>query len=159
MTIEQEIIHRLESNNIEYEEYFHEGATTALSASKMRGSVLKEGAKSLFLKDKNDFRIFTMRADLEADNKKMRTILKSSKLRFATQEELLEKCRVVKGALPPLVKEIYPYEHYLDRSILDNEYIVFNAGILSRSIRLELNDFLKLVEPIICDFTKETGKE
>jgi prolyl-tRNA editing enzyme YbaK/EbsC (Cys-tRNA(Pro) deacylase) len=159
MTIEQKIIQRLEANHIEYEEFFHDGATSSLGASKTRGSSLSEGAKSLFLKDKSDYRIFTMRADLEADNKKMRSILGSSKLRFATKEELFDLCGVVKGALAPLVKEIYPYDHYLDQSILKNEYIVFNAGILSHSIRIRLNDYLQLVDPKICDFTKEVGIE
>ena len=84
----------------------------------------------------------------------MSKILKTSKLRFATGEELYNLAGVTKGALPPFGREILPIDLYLDRSILLNEKIAFNAGLLTKSIIILVEDYLEMVSPIVCDFSK-----
>jgi len=113
-----------------------------------------DGGKSILFKDKSGFRIFTIRADKEIDNKKVRSILKSQKLRFATNEELLELCGVVSGALPPLGRPFVELDHYIDINLLENEYIAFNAAILGHRIRIKVADFNRMVKATLCDFQK-----
>lgn len=116
--------------------------------------ILIDGAKSILFKDKKDFRIFTIRAGSAIDNKKVRKILNSQKLRFAKEEELLEAAGVVSGALPPFGRPFIEVDHYLDAEVLKGEYIAFNAAIIGHRIRLRVSDYLKLVNPTICDFQK-----
>lgn len=143
MTIEQKLIDIFTKNNIEYHDFDRKSADRSF------------GGKSILFKDKTDFRIFTIRADLEVDNKKVRKILGSKKLRFASHEELQELCGVVSGALPPIIRDLYPYDHFLDKSLLDNEWIAFNLGVLDKPVKIKMKDYLKLVDPTICEFAKE----
>ena len=141
-------------NNIDFQEIDHEPATTCEQSAKVRGCDQKIGGKSILFKDKSDYRIFVMSATLQVDSKKVRKILKSGWLRFATNEELWEMAGVEKGALPPFGRDILPVDLYLDESILKNEEIAFNAGMVTKSFIIIANDYLKLVDPIVCSFAK-----
>ncbi|RLA65271.1 MAG: hypothetical protein DRQ88_03020 [Epsilonproteobacteria bacterium] len=145
----------IQGHNIEFKELEHGPGQTCESAAAERGEELKIGGKTLLLKDKRGFNLFVLSAAKKADNNKIRKILKSQKLRFATKEELMELIGVEKGALPPFGRDLLPFDLYLDKSILDNDKIAFNAGVLTTSFILKVEDYLKLVDPIICQFSKE----
>ena len=67
----------------------------------------------------------------------------------------MEEVGVSKGALPPFGRDILPYDLYLDESILENEYIAFNAAFLTQSFILKVSDYLTIVTPEkICSFSK-----
>lgn len=114
----------------------------------------KLSGKSLLLKDKNSFQIFTIRGDRKSDNKKIRKILNSQKLRFATDAELFEIAGVISGCLPPFGRPLVDVDHYIDEELLDNEFISFNAAITDKKVRLKMNDYLKMAKPSICEFKK-----
>ena len=113
-------------NNIDFQKINHEPAITCEQSAKTRGCDQKIGGKSILFKDKQDYRLFVMSAALQVDSKKVRKILKSGWLRFATEEELWEMAGIEKGALPPFGRGIIPVDLYLDESVLDNEEIAFN---------------------------------
>ena len=115
---------------------------------------VKIGGKTILFKGKSGFSLFVLSAALSVDSNQVRKILKSQKLRFATEEELMERVGVLKGALPPFGRDILPYDLYLDKSILENEYIAFNAAFLTKSFILKVTDYLKVVSPHICSFSK-----
>lgn len=141
-------------NNINFREVDHEPAPTCELSANARGESQHAGGKTLLLKDKKGFKLFVISAVLEADSKAIRKILRSPKLRFATEEELLDLAGVVKGALPPFGRPILPFDLYIDESIFKNEIIAFNAGILTKSFILKVEDYLKLIEPIKCSFAR-----
>jgi Ala-tRNA(Pro) deacylase len=144
----------LKKDGIAFLEIDHEPVTTCEQSAKARGCDQKIGGKSILLKDKSDFRIFVISASLQINSKKVRKILGSSWLRFATAEELQTLAGVEKGALPPFGRDVLPFDLYLDESILRNNEIAFNAGMLTKSFVMKVKDYLKLVDPIICDFAK-----
>lgn len=156
MSLTAKIIHLLNENKIKFKELDHRSTVTSEESAKARGEDIKIGGKTLLMKDKEDFRLFVLSAALQADSNKMRKILKSQKLRFATEEELKELAGVTKGALPPFGKPILPYDLYVDESILNNEKIAFNAGLLTKSIIMSVKDWKQLVTYQLCQFTKET---
>ena len=146
----------LEDNNIAFEERDHSEGRTCEEAAGARGEDLKISGKTLLFKDKKGiFHLFVLSGAKKADNNKIRKILNSQKLRFATSVELNDLAGVEKGALPPFGKDLLPFDLYLDESILKNEKIAFNAGILTKSFILKVKDYLELVDPIICQFSKE----
>ena len=145
----------LEDHQVPYEELDHAASTTCEESAKNRGEELHIGGKSLLFKDKKDFRIFVISASKQVDNQRVRKILKSQKLRFATSEELWDLAGVVKGAMPPFGRPLFPYDLYVDESIFENERIAFNAGLLTKSFILKVDDWKKLIEPNICQFAKE----
>jgi Ala-tRNA(Pro) deacylase len=154
MDITQKIISILTENQIQFDEIDHGIAQTCEESARARGADIRIGGKTILFKDKRDFRLFTLSASLEVDSNRVRKILKSQRLRFATNEELQELCSVERGALPPLGKELYPFDHYLDKSIISNDKIAFNAGILTKSIIMSVEDYIRLTNPIICEFSK-----
>jgi len=154
-TLTEKLTKLLHDKGIEFEERDHPPGETCEAAADARGEDLKIGGKTLLFKDKRGFYLFVLSAAKKVDNNKIRKILKSQKLRFATTVELKELAGVEKGALPPIGRDLLPFDLYLDKSILENEKIAFNAGILTKSFILKLEDYLKLVDPIICEFSKE----
>ena len=155
MTLTEKIKNLLIEHSIAFREVDHDPSPDCITSAQNRNEDLKIGGKSLLFKAKNGFKIFVLSAAKEADSQKIRTILKSQKLRFATEEELFDLAGVVKGALPPFGPPILPFDLFLDKSILENKKIAFNAGILTKSLIISVEDYLKLVKPFICDFSKE----
>lgn len=150
VTITEKIFDLIKDFN--YELIEHTPAQSCEESARLRGSHISIGGKSILFKDKSDFRLFTLPANKEVNNKSVRKILKSQKLRFATQQELIQLAGVEKGALPPFGRPLYPFDHYIDRTLLENEFIAFNAGKLTTSVILKMKDYLSIVNPIIDDF-------
>jgi Ala-tRNA(Pro) deacylase len=152
----QKILSMLDSKGIEYEILEHDAAETCSHAAKSRGLPQHLGAKSVLFKDKEDFRLFTLPAHLQVDNKTVRKILKSQKLRFASLEEFKELTTTVPGALAPFSIGIYPrdLDHYVDPAIHENEQVVFNVGVLNKSIVLKKDDWLSCINPHFIAFHK-----
>ena len=155
MTITEKLRLLLETNNISFKEVDHDPAATCEASAKARGEDIKIGGKTILFKDKTDFRLFVISAVKQVDSNRVRKILKSQRLRFATNEELKCLCGVEKGALPPFGRDFYPYDLFVDESVLRNEKIAFNAGALTKSFVLKTEDYLKLIKPTICSFAKE----
>lgn len=154
MNITERIRNLLEKRNINYQEIDHAPAPTCEEAAIARNEELKFGGKTLLLKDKSDYRLFVISAAKQVDNKKVRKILRSQKLRFATRNELMDLIGVESGALPPFGRDILPYDLYIDESIVANDKICFNAGLLTKSFILDINDYLDLNDYTICSFSK-----
>lgn len=144
----------LSKYKVQYKEIEHQEAPTCELSAKARGLDIKYGGKTVLFKGKNGFALFVISAAREIDSNKVRKTLKSQKLRFARAEEFKEITGTVKGALPPFGPPIFDIPLYIDQSIKQNEFIAFNAGVLSKSFILKTADYLKLVTPIWSDFSK-----
>ena len=155
MSITEKLITYLSEHDVKYERRTHAPSETCELSAKHRGEDIKIGGKTLLFKSKHGFHLFSISAEKGVDNAKVRKILKSKKLRFASSEELMELCGVVKGALPPLGNGFYPFDHYVDESIFENEKIAFNAGDLSISIIMDIEEYKKLIDPVVCKFSKD----
>ncbi|WP_372652137.1 YbaK/EbsC family protein [Halobacteriovorax sp.] len=151
----EEIRKYLKENSVTYKEVDHDVAPTCELSAKFRGESIEIGGKTLLFKDKWGYRLFVISAALQVDSNKVRKILGSQRLRFATEDELMAKCSVVKGALPPFGRPLQDFDLYIDESIFQNELIAFNAGILTKSFILKIEDYKKLVNPNICNFSKD----
>jgi Ala-tRNA(Pro) deacylase len=155
MTLTSKIISYLTDNNISFTELDHDKAHTCEDSARLRGEDISIGGKTLLFKDKVSFKLFVISASKQVDSNKVRKILGSSKLRFATTDELMSLCNVEKGALPPFGRPIQDFDLYVDHSIRENEKIAFNAGILTKSIVFKTQDYLKLIDATFCEFQRE----
>ena len=147
------IITHLENANIPYQLIDHLPTSTCEQSAAERGTDLLSGGKSILLKDKTGFRLFVISAAKSIDLKKVRRILSSQKLRLATEEELFRIAGVQKGAMPPIGRPLFPLDLYVDQSIVDNSVIAFNAGSLTKSLIISVDDYLKFSEPKRCEFS------
>ncbi|MDA8794000.1 hypothetical protein N9N67_12190 [Bacteriovoracaceae bacterium] len=143
--IYKKVLQYLNEQKVQYKYLEHGPAKTCEESALMRNEPIEIGGKTILLKSKEKFHLFVLSAALSVDSKRVRKILKDQKLRFANQNELMERCQVEKGALPPFGAPIYPFDLYLDDSILTNDRIAFNAGDITKSVILKTDDYLKLV--------------
>lgn len=153
--LKDRILEHLKNLEIAHKLMTHEPAETCEKAAQYRGLPLQFGGKTALLKSKHGFHLFCVAANLQFDNAKIRKLLGSQKLRFAREEEKEELLGVPRGAIPPLGHPITDLELYLDASIFENESVAFNIGVLTQSVVVSLEDFLKLTEFKRGDFSRQ----
>lgn len=145
LDLQAKIFAHLKAHQIDFDYLEHSPTATCEESAQARALPQRFGGKTLLFKDKHSFKLFTLSSIKEADSKKIRQITQSQKLRFATSEELWNLAGAKKGALPPFGRPILDFDHYIDDSIYENEIIAFNPGILTASIIMKVEDYLKLV--------------
>jgi Ala-tRNA(Pro) deacylase len=87
------------------------------------------------------------------DSSAIKTHFNVKKSRFASPEELLRLTGLVPGSIPPFGKPLLPFDVFVDRSILDNERIAFNAGSLTDSIIMTVDDYLRIARSQVFAFS------
>jgi Ala-tRNA(Pro) deacylase len=143
----QQIKTLLDQNAVPYRLVHHQPTRTSEESARARGESTRIGGKALVMKIEDEFRLFVLSAAQKMDSHAMKKHLGVKRTRFATREELLELTGCVPGCVPPFGPPILDLELYLDRSILENERIAFNAGSLTDSIIMRVEDYLRLVNP------------
>ena len=146
---------RLDEAGIEYRQLHHEPTRTSEDSARVRGEDLATGGKALLLKTGDDFRLFVFSAARKLDSAAVKKRFGVRKLRFATPDELAQQTGLVPGAVPPFGEPILPYPLFVDTSTAQNERIAFNAGSLSDSIIMSVDDYLRVAAPDVFSFTKE----
>ena len=87
------------------------------------------------------------------DFKKVRKLLKTKSVSFANSEEVLKVTNCEVGGVPPF-GNLFKIPVYIDKNLLENKKIDFNAGKQTVSIEMNLNDYIKIVKPEVEDFTR-----
>jgi hypothetical protein len=92
-------------------------------------------------------------------SKKLKALLPDlKKFRFATHEELLDRCGVLPGAMSPFGKNIFSSiaKLFVDQRIIRSKTIGFNAASLEKSLIVESGDYLRVSGcDEIVDFVEE----
>lgn len=151
MSVFSRIRELLDSNGIKYKVIEHEPVYTSEQAAIARKESIKIGAKSLILKA-NDFFMVVISGAKKIDMKKLRKFLNVKSLRFATPEEVKELTTLEIGAIPPF-GNLFSLRVYVDKDLLKNKEIAFNAGLHDKSIKLNTKDYIRLVKPEIGEFS------
>lgn len=156
----KQITDLLTQNNYWYETFVHEPVFTSAEAAKARPEyTLHQGAKAILAKieKKNKeevFVVFVIPGDLRMDSKKIKQALDIKGFRFATEEELIKLTNgVQRGALPPF-GHFFNLPLYVDKRLLENEKIVFNAGDRRFSVAMKTKDYQELVHPQVVDIAQ-----
>lgn len=138
----------LSDNGVSFREVHHEPTHTSADSARARGEDLRVGGKALLMKADGAYRLFVLPADRRVDSSAIRRELGVRKLRFANADELAELTGLVPGSVPPFGSPVLPFELYVDEAILENDRIAFNAGSLTDSIILSVDDYLTVAEPL-----------
>jgi len=147
----------LTENHFEFETFEHEPVRTSEEASKIRtGYTIDQGAKAIIVRVKKPgegkiFAMFVVQGSKKFDVQKVKEQFGLSDIRFAIEEEVLKITDgVLPGGIPPF-GNLFGLKVYVDRGLLQNEKIVFNAGDKSFSIGMKTDDYVKIVNPFIGD--------
>jgi len=142
----------LDKNKISYEYKEHRAVRTSEEAALARGEDIRIGAKALLLKADDKFVLVVLSAAKKINSKALKRILSVKKLRFATFDEVKEKTGCDPGGVPPFAN-ILGIDLLVDKSVVENEYMAFNAGERTKSLKIKTQDYLKLLKPRIEAFS------
>jgi len=151
MAVFEKIKEILNASGIKYSLKHHEPVYTSEQASRIRGDKLKQGAKAIIMDTSKNFVLIVLSAEKKINSKKLKKILKSKSLSFASHDKV-KSLGLESGSVPPF-GSFFGLKTYVDKSLLENEDISFNAGSLTDSIKMKLKDYLAIEKPIIVDFS------
>jgi prolyl-tRNA editing enzyme YbaK/EbsC (Cys-tRNA(Pro) deacylase) len=156
MPVLQSILSRLEDSAASYRRVAHEPTYTSEDSARVRGEPLAMGGKALIIKAADRHVLLVVSAARRLDSAKLKRALGVKKTRFATTEELRDLTGLVPGAVPPFGEPILPLPLYVDASVLANERIAFNAGSLTDSIIMLVDDYRRIasIEEVV-DVTRD----
>ena len=149
----ERIVAFLLENNVVFRELHHNPARTSEESARVRGEELKNGGKAMLLKVDKTFRLFVLSAALKLDSSRVKECFGVKRLRFATEDELLALTGLEPGSIPPFGPPIFDIELFVDNSVVENRQIAFNAGSLTDSIIMNVEDYMRLARPVIFDFS------
>jgi len=154
-----DILNLLKKKGCWLETFEHEPVVTSEQAAKIRrGYSISQGAKAIIVKIKNstgesEFVMLVLPGDKKFSGSKVKKLLDTKDLRFATPVEISELTGGIKiGGIPPF-GNLFEIRVFIEKALLDNEKIIFNAGDRSFSVAMETKDYLEVVKPTIAEIT------
>ena len=143
----ERINHILADKNIEFEEFEHEAVYTSEQAARVRGlSSAKQGVKAMIFKTETDSFILVLNpGDKRVATKKIAALEQVKHLSMAKPEEVQRVAGVTIGSVPPFGLKTQ-LKTYLNEELLENEYLYFNPGSHTKTIKLKAVDLLKVLE-------------
>ena len=148
MSVLENVKRILDEKGIDYRIFEHEPVYTSEQAARVRGVDVKTGVKAMVLKtEKGEYVMALVRADKRVDLDRI-SGLEGSPVKLAPPLEVLEVVGCEVGSVPPFGHETR-LKTYLDRDILENEFVSFNCGEHTKSITMRADDLKKVVEGVL----------
>ncbi|HIG97272.1 MAG TPA: hypothetical protein HA230_02920 [Candidatus Aenigmarchaeota archaeon] len=141
----------LDENNVEYKVLTHERAYTSEQAAKMRGVPLSSGVKAMVVKSEKGFFLILVPGDKKIDFDRLRQ--KIGKASLASAEDVFRVTGCEVGSVHPF-GNLFGLQVLMDRHILDNPTVNFNAGLHEISINMSSRDMAEIIKPEIGDYSK-----
>ena len=150
--------HILADKNIEFEEFEHEAVYTSEQAARVRGlSSAKQGVKAMIFKTETGRFILVLNpGDKRVDTKEIAGLEYTKHLSMAKPEEVQNIAGVPIGCVPPFGLDT-ELKTYLNEELLENEYLYFNSGSHTETIKIKAVDLLKVLENPIRFTSPETS--
>jgi Ala-tRNA(Pro) deacylase len=130
----------------------HAPVYTSEDAAAVRGTPLSSGAKALILKVDDRFAMFVLPADRKLDSRKLRSTLGVRNSRFANGDEVLSLTGLRPGSIPPF-GSLFQLATYCDPALGANPTINFNAGDHTMSISLAYDEYVRVEQPTLAEFS------
>ena len=143
----------LDENHVKYVSIKHSNAYTSQEVASSAHVSGKEFAKTVIIKIGEEMGMAVLPASYQVDFKLLNEVFGSKKVSLATEAEFkyhFPDCDV--GAMPPF-GNLYDMEVYVAEALAKNREIAFNAGTHSEIIRMDYDDFERLVQPKILKFS------
>ena len=150
--VNQRLHNWLREQGVDYRTIEHEPTTTSAESARVRGEELKIGGKALVVKVGEEFRLFVLSAACSLDSLSLKRHFGVTKTRFADAAELERMTGLIPGSVPPFGRPILPLDLFVDPSILENQRIAFNAGLLTESVVMAVDDYVRLAQPTLLEF-------
>ena len=149
---------KLDSEGVSYKILEHEPVWTSEQAAVVRGyspeEGMKRGAKAMIIRSEGRFYQFVLPGDKKLDFKAIKRILDTESASLATADEVEKVIGCEPGAVPPF-GTLFGIPMYVDKRLLENEEIDFNAGKHEITITMKAEDWVKVVKPVVEYFVQK----
>ena len=151
LKIPKQLIDCLKENKVDYEILHHPEAVTAQRIAQAEHVKGRHHAKIVMVKSGEQHLMTVLPADHQIDLKKLKKAIGKAVSLDSEQDfkPLFPDCAV--GAMPPF-GNLYSMPTYVDKSLSQEEYIVFEAGTHTDAIKLSYRDYEKIAKPRVEDF-------
>ena len=143
------VLELLTSIDIKYEITEHEPVFTAKQAEFIKNILPGTGCKNLFMKNKKgNFYLIIIKDSKKADIKQIEQTFKTSRLSFASEEELSEVLGLQKGSASPfgiINDKSNKTVIFIDIG-LKNKTLLFHPNINTATISVSFQDLIKFIE-------------
>lgn len=151
MDLTEKVFELLDKNKISYERYEHEPVFSSEDASRVRGTDISLGAKSLVFGADDKLILIVVPANKKVNSRKFMKMYKVKNLRMVDKEKLPEMVNLERGAVIPL-GSLLGLTTYFDEGLKRDGNVVFNAGKTTISIVMKARDLIEIEKPIFGDF-------
>jgi Ala-tRNA(Pro) deacylase len=153
MSVLKRLKEYLDGNDIRYISIDHSPAYTGQELAEAVHISGKEIVKTVILKAGGSYMMAVLPASRKINFDYLEEQIAAKGLRLAQEDEikdLFPDCEV--GAMPPF-GNFYDIPVYAASALSEDEEIVFNAGTHTDAIRMSYNDYIRLVDPNIVNFS------
>ena len=143
----------LDKSGVQYEVTKHEPAFTAQQMAAIEHEPGKFVAKPVIVKADGKYVMCVLSASHKIDLRALKEQLKAKSIELAEENqmgELFGDCEL--GAEPPF-GNLYDMPTIMDKALEDDDHITFQAGSHEKAIRMSMDDYRKLVEPQVLEFS------
>jgi len=154
MGCKEELEAYLRENKVPFQVQHHAVAYTAqevAAAEHVPGRML---AKVVVLLGDGKLSMFVLSAAARVDVEKAAAVLGAKEARLAHEDEFADRfpgCEV--GAMPPF-GNLYDIPLYVDKSLSEDETIVFEVGTHTDTMSMKYADFERLAKPTTAEFAR-----
>jgi Ala-tRNA(Pro) deacylase len=150
MEIPKQLIDCLAGNKVSYEVLHHPEAVTAQRIAQAEHVKGRHHAKVVMVKSGDQHLMMVLPADHQIDLKKVEKAIGKAVSLDNEQEfkTLFSDCAI--GAMPPF-GNLYGLPTYVEQSLAEQDYIVFEAGTHTDAIKMSYRDYEKIVKPKVND--------
>jgi Ala-tRNA(Pro) deacylase len=141
----------LDSHNIKYMVISHSLAYTAQGIAALVHVSGKKLAKTVIVKIDGVLAMVVTPASAHVDLDRLRRVTGAQTVELASEREFkhaFPDCET--GAMPPF-GNLYDMSVYADKSLAEHEEITFSAGTHRELVRMQWQDMLRLVKPVVED--------
>ena len=145
MEIPKQLIDCLNQNKVRYEILAHPEAVTAQRIAQAEHVKGRHHAKVVMVKSGEQHWMMVLPADHQVDLEKVEKVIgkTASLAREEDFKPLFPDCAI--GAMPPF-GNLYGLPTCVDKSLAEQDYIVFEAGTHTDAIKMSYRDYEKIVQ-------------
>jgi Ala-tRNA(Pro) deacylase len=146
----------LRENQVRFEEHHHPRAVSAQEVAASEHVPGRMLAKTVMVLADREMVMLALPAPYQVDLEKAAAALGVDEARLAEEEEFSNSfldCEV--GAMPPF-GNLYGVPVYVEKTLAEDETIVFRSGTHTETMSVSYSDFERLVEPTVAQFARRT---
>ena len=146
----------LRENQVPFEEQHHPRAVSAQEVAASEHVPGRMLAKTVMVLADGEIAMLALPTPYQVDLEKAAAALGVDETRLAQEEEFADTfsdCEI--GAMPPF-GNLYGVPVYVERTLAEDETIVFRSGTHTETMSVRYSDFERLVEPTVAQFALRT---